>query len=90
LRATKIAVLAQNGGFGRDYLAGLRDALECRFDQIVSVETYEVTESTIDSQVVTEAAVFLIAGTPKFAARHSKDSRASRLSRARCPQTVFE
>jgi len=73
LRATKIAVLAQNDDFGRDYLAGLRDVLESRFEQIVSVATYEVTEPTIDSQVVrlkaSEANVFLIAATPKFAAQ---------------------
>src|ERR1700759_5581951 len=52
LKATKIAVLAQNDDFGRDYLAGLRDVLESRFEQVVSVATYEVTEPTIDSQVV--------------------------------------
>jgi branched-chain amino acid transport system substrate-binding protein len=71
--ATKIAVLAQNDDFGRDYLAGLRDVLESRFEQVVSVATYEVTEPTIDSQVVrlkaSEADVFLIAATPKFAAQ---------------------
>src|SRR6476660_4627478 len=43
LKATKIAVLAQNDGFGRDYLAGLWDVLESRFEQVVSVATYEVT-----------------------------------------------
>jgi branched-chain amino acid transport system substrate-binding protein len=73
LKATKIAVLAQNDDFGRDYLAGLRDVLESRFEQFVSVATYEVTEPTIDSQVVrlkaSEADVLLIAATPKFAAQ---------------------
>jgi branched-chain amino acid transport system substrate-binding protein len=73
LKATKIAVLAQNDDFGRDYLAGLRDVLGSRFEQVVSVATYEVTEPTIDSQVVrlkaSEADVLLIAGTPKFAAQ---------------------
>ena len=73
LKATKIAVLAQNDDFGRDYLAGLRDVLESRFEQIVTVATYEVTEPTIDSQVVrlkaSGADVFLIAATPKFAAQ---------------------
>ena len=52
LKAAKIAVLAQNDDFGRDYSAGLRDVLESRFEQVVSVATYEVTEPTIDSQVV--------------------------------------
>jgi len=39
LQARKIAVLAQNDDFGRDYLAGLRDVLESRFDQVVVVAT---------------------------------------------------
>jgi branched-chain amino acid transport system substrate-binding protein len=73
LKAAKIAVLAQNDDFGRDYLAGLRDVLGSRFEQVVSVATYEVTEPTIDSQVVrlkaSEADVLLIAATPKFAAQ---------------------
>src|SRR3979490_2115203 len=73
LRATKIAVLAQNDDFGRDYLAGLRDVLGSRYEQVVTVATYEVTEPTIDSQGVgwkaPERAVFLIAATPKFAAQ---------------------
>src|SRR5258707_1678820 len=46
--ATKLAVLAQNDDFGRDYLAGLRDVLGPGFEQRVSVAaTYEVTEPTI-------------------------------------------
>jgi len=49
LNATKIAVLAQNDDFGRDYLAGLRDVLGPGCEQRVSVATYEVTEPTIDS-----------------------------------------
>jgi len=73
LNATKLVVLAQNDDFGRDYLAGLRDVLGPGFEQRVSVATYEVTEPTIDSQVVrlkaSEADVFLIAATPKFAAQ---------------------
>jgi branched-chain amino acid transport system substrate-binding protein len=66
-------VLAQNDDFGRDYLAGLKDVLGSRFEQVVTVATYEVTEPTIDSRVVklkaSDADVFLIAATPKFAAQ---------------------
>jgi ABC-type branched-subunit amino acid transport system substrate-binding protein len=73
LGSTKIAVLAQNDDFGRDYLAGLRDVLGPEFDQRVAVALYEVTEPTIESQIVrlkaTGAQAFLIAATPKFAAQ---------------------
>jgi branched-chain amino acid transport system substrate-binding protein len=73
MQVRKIAVLAQNDDFGRDYLAGLRDVLGSRFEQLVTVATYEVTEPTIDSQVVklkaSEADILLIAATPKFAAQ---------------------
>lgn len=69
----KFAVLAQNDDFGRDYLAGLKDALGERFDNAVTVATYEATDPTIDSQIVrlkaSGADVLVIAATPKFAAQ---------------------
>ncbi|CCD84765.1 putative ABC transporter (substrate-binding protein); branched-chain amino acid transporter [Bradyrhizobium sp. ORS 285] len=67
------AILAQNDDFGRDYLAGLKDVLGERFDTAVTVASYEVTEPTIDSQIVklksTGADALIIAATPKFAAQ---------------------
>src|SRR4029450_718891 len=41
------AVLAQNDDFGRDYLAGLRDALGDRYETAVMAATYEPTDPTI-------------------------------------------
>jgi branched-chain amino acid transport system substrate-binding protein len=70
----KIAVLYQNDDFGKGYLNGLRDILgPDRTGMIVKVVSYETSEPTVDSQVVTlqgsGADVFVIAATPKFAAQ---------------------
>jgi branched-chain amino acid transport system substrate-binding protein len=69
----KFAVISQNDDFGRDYLAGLKDVLGEKYDSIVTASTYEVTDPTIDSQIVrlkaSGADVFVIAATPKFAAQ---------------------
>src|SRR5271157_3697700 len=70
----KIGVLYQNDGFGKDYLIGLKDELGADHAGMVIKEvSYEVSEPTVDSQVVTlqgsGADVFLIAATPKFAAQ---------------------
>ncbi|MFQ3455539.1 ABC transporter substrate-binding protein [Bradyrhizobium sp. UFLA01-814] len=67
------AVISQNDDYGRDYLAGLKDVLGEKYDTVVTVATYEITDPTIDSQIVklkaTNADVFVIAATPKFAAQ---------------------
>src|SRR5271169_2078925 len=70
----KISVLYQNDGFGKDYLIGLKDALGAdRAGMIVKEASYETSEPTIDSQIVTlqgsGADVILIAATPKFGAQ---------------------
>ena len=69
----KFAVISQNDDFGRDYLAGLKDVLGDKYDSVVTGATYEVSDPTIDSQVVklkaSGADVFVIAATPKFAAQ---------------------
>jgi branched-chain amino acid transport system substrate-binding protein len=69
----KFAVISQNDDFGRDYLAGLKDVLGEKYDSIVTASTYEVTDPTIDSQIVklkaSGADVLVIAATPKFAAQ---------------------
>ena len=69
----KIAVLYQNDDYGKDYLKGLEDGLGDKAKtMIVSKVTYEVTDPTIDSQIVslkgTGADVFVNITTPKFAA----------------------
>jgi branched-chain amino acid transport system substrate-binding protein len=67
------AVLSQNDDYGRDYLLGLKDVLGDKYDSLVTGATYEVTDPTIDSQIVrlkaSGADVLVIAATPKFAAQ---------------------
>ena len=69
----KFAVISQNDDFGRDYLAGLKDVLGEKYETVVTSATYEITDPTIDSQIVrlkaSGADVFVIAATPKFAAQ---------------------
>ncbi|WP_338829173.1 ABC transporter substrate-binding protein [Bradyrhizobium sp. 27S5] len=69
----RFAVISQNDDYGGDYLAGLKDVLGEKYDSVVTVAKYEITEPTIDSQIVqlkaTNADVFVIAATPKFAAQ---------------------
>ncbi|HTR15028.1 MAG TPA: ABC transporter substrate-binding protein [Roseiarcus sp.] len=70
----KIGVLFQNDATGRDYLIGLQDVLAAKYSSMVVKEvSYEVSEPTVDSQVVTlqgsGADVFLIAAAPKAAAQ---------------------
>src|ERR1700729_3840190 len=53
-REAKIAVLYQNDDFGKGYLKGLRDELgPDRASMIVKEASYETSEPTVDSQVVT-------------------------------------
>ena len=76
--AAKFGVLSQNDDFGRDYLLGLKDVLGDKYDSIVTSATYEVSDPTIDSQIVklkaSGADVFVIAATPKFAAQAIRKS----------------
>jgi branched-chain amino acid transport system substrate-binding protein len=69
----RFAVLSQNDDYGRDYLLGLKDVLGEKYEAVVTGATYEVTDPTIDSQIVklkaSGADVFVIAATPKFAAQ---------------------
>jgi branched-chain amino acid transport system substrate-binding protein len=70
----KIAVLYQNDDFGKDYLIGLREGLGDKADKlIITTQTYETTDPTVDSQVValqsSGADVLLTAAIPKYAAQ---------------------
>ena len=69
----KFAIISQNDDFGRDYLLGLKDVFGDKYDERVTGATYEITEPTIDSQIVklkaSGADVLIIAATPKFAAQ---------------------
>jgi len=69
----KIAVLYQNDDSGKDYYRGFRAGLGDQADKlIVATATYEVTDPTVDSQLVSlknsGAEVFFATGIPKFAA----------------------
>lgn len=69
--AAKIAVLYQNDDFGKDYLKGLHEGLGDRAKAMIVAEvSYEVTDPTVDSQIVTlqssGADVLMNFATPKF------------------------
>ena len=50
----KVAVLYQNDDFGKDYLNGLRRGLGDKgAKMIVATQSYETTDPTVDSQIVT-------------------------------------
>src|SRR3974390_2197889 len=73
----RIAVLYQNDDYGKDYLKGLKDGLGAgAASMIIAEESYETTEPTIDSHIVTLKAsgadVFFNVTTPKFAAQAIK------------------
>lgn len=73
----KIAILFQNGDYGRDFKKGLSDALGTNRDKMVVAEaSFEATDPTVDTQMVSLRAsgadtLFIIA-TPKFAAQALK------------------
>lgn len=48
----KIGVLYQNDDFGKDYLKGLRDGLGDKASQVAAAISYELTDPTIDSQIL--------------------------------------
>ncbi|MBI5257041.1 MAG: ABC transporter substrate-binding protein [Burkholderiales bacterium] len=73
----KIAVLYQNDDYGKDYLKGFEDGLGDKAKtMIVSRQSYEVTDPTVDSQMLTlknsGADTFFNITTPKFAAQAIK------------------
>ena len=69
----KIGVLYQNDDYGKDYLKGFRDGLGDRVKMIVAEVSYEVTDPTVDSQILqlqgSGADVLFDITTPKFAAQ---------------------
>jgi branched-chain amino acid transport system substrate-binding protein len=73
----KVAILYQNDDYGKDYLKGFEDGLGDKAQSmIVSKISYEVTDPTIDSQMVSLKAsgadTFFNITTPKFAAQAIK------------------
>jgi branched-chain amino acid transport system substrate-binding protein len=69
----KIATLYQNDDLGKDYVKGLKDALGAKANMIVAEVSYELSDPTVDSQMVTlkssGADLFYNITTPKFGAQ---------------------
>jgi branched-chain amino acid transport system substrate-binding protein len=70
----KIAIMYQNDDYGKDYVKGLKDGLGTKAStMVVGEQSYETSEPTIDSQIVTLQAtganIFFNVATPKFAAQ---------------------
>jgi ABC-type branched-subunit amino acid transport system substrate-binding protein len=69
----KIAVLYQNDDYGRNYLTGLKAALGNKASMIISEASYNLTDPTIESQVIdlkaSGADIFFMATSPKFSAQ---------------------
>ncbi len=70
----KVAILYQNDDFGKDVLKGVKDGLGAKgAKMIVSEASYEVTDPTVDSQMLTLQAsgadTFINITTPKFGAQ---------------------
>jgi len=75
----KVGILYQNDDYGKDYLKGFEDGLgEAAKKLIVLKQSYEVTDPTIDSQIVnlknSGANVFFNITIPKFAVQAIKKS----------------
>ena len=67
-------MLYQNDDFGKDYLIGLKDGLGAdHAGMIVKEASYETSEPTVDSQVVT------LAGLGRRCSPHRRDAE------IRCP-----
>ena len=73
----KVGILYQNDDYGKDYLKGFEDGLgDAAKKLIVMKQSYEVTDPTIDSQIVnlknSGATVFFNITIPKFAVQAIK------------------
>jgi branched-chain amino acid transport system substrate-binding protein len=77
IKDARIAILFQNDDYGKDFVAGFKAGLGEAADKLIVKElSYEVTEPTIDSQVITLKAsganVLFSASTAKAAAQAIK------------------
>ena len=70
----KVAILYQNDDFGKDLLKGVKDGLGAAGSTMIVAEaSYEVSDTTVDSQILTlqgsGADTFINIATPKFSAQ---------------------
>ncbi|MBI3458424.1 MAG: ABC transporter substrate-binding protein [Candidatus Rokubacteria bacterium] len=73
----KVGILYQNDDYGKDYVKGFKDGLGDAAKKLIVLEqTYEVTDPTVDSQIVnlknSGANVFFNVTIPKFAVQAIK------------------
>jgi branched-chain amino acid transport system substrate-binding protein len=74
VKDAKVGILMQNDDFGRDYLDGFKEGLgKDNLGKIIKQVTYEVTDPTVDSQIIqlkdSGANVFMNITAPKQAAQ---------------------
>jgi len=73
VKDAKVGVLMQNDDYGKDYFEGFKEGLGKDVNRIAKHVTYEITDPTVDSQVIqlkdSGANVFFNISTPKFAAQ---------------------
>jgi branched-chain amino acid transport system substrate-binding protein len=73
VKDARIGVLMQNDDYGKDYWEGFKEGLGKDANKVVKHVTYEITEPTVDSQIIqlkaADANVFFNIATPKFAAQ---------------------
>ena len=71
--AARIAILYQNDDSGKDYLKGFKTGLGSAVGQIVAETSYELSDPTVDSQIValkaSGADVFFLHANPRFSAQ---------------------
>jgi branched-chain amino acid transport system substrate-binding protein len=69
----KIGILFQNDDSGKDYLKGFKAGLGEAVKQIVAETSYEITDPTVDSQIIalktSGADVFFLHANPRFSAQ---------------------
>ena len=72
----RIGILYQNDDLGKDYVKGLKDALGPKASMVVSEAPYELSDPTVDAQMVklksSGADLFYNITTPKFGAQAIK------------------
>ena len=72
----KIGILYQNDDLGKDYVKGLKDGLGAKASMIVSEASYELSDPTVDAQIVklkaAGATLLYDMSTPKFGAQAIK------------------
>ena len=80
---SKIAVFWQNDDAGRDQVKGLRDGLGDKAGMIIADKSYEVSDPSIDSQIValhdSGADIFFSWAAPKGSAQAIRKGRRTRL-----------